>query len=121
MGDLNDSPKNKSVYSILKANAKPEKEKGDLLNPYLNFENRGEGTHMDKGEWHVFDYIILSTGFLEGKGLKFDLKNTFILKKDFLLFKNYNTGLVKPNRTFGGTKYFNGYSDHLAVYIVLNT
>lgn len=121
MGDLNDTPKDKSVFHILKANAKPEKEKGELLNPYLNFENRGEGTHVEKGEWSVFDNIILSTGFLENTGLKFNPENTFILKNDFVLFKNYKTQLVRPNPTFRGRKYFNGYSNHLAVYIILNT
>ncbi|MCW3076367.1 MAG: Endonuclease/exonuclease/phosphatase, partial [Bacteroidetes bacterium] len=119
MGDLNDTPKNKSVFNVLKANAKPDKELGELLNPYLNFENRGDGTHISEGKWHVFDNIILSTGFLQNKGLSFHPDNAFILKKDFVLFKNYKTGLVKPNRTFGGDKYFNGYSDHLAVYVRL--
>lgn len=119
MGDLNDTPKNKSVFNVLKANAKPDREQGELLNPYLNFENRGDGTHINNGEWHVFDNIILSAGFLQNKGLSFNSNNAFILKKDFVLFKNFQTGLVKPNRTYGGDKYFNGYSDHLAVYVRL--
>lgn len=120
MGDLNDTPKNKSVFNVLKANAKPDAHLGELLNPYLNMENNGEGTHIDNGEWHVFDAIILSCGFLKNKKLHYNTNSAFILKKDFLLFKDYNTGFVKPNRTYGGVKYFNGYSDHLAVYLKLN-
>ncbi|MBA3662859.1 MAG: hypothetical protein H0W61_01435 [Bacteroidetes bacterium] len=120
MGDLNDTPKSKSVFNVLKANAKPDKEWGELLNPFLNLENRGEGTHIDNNEWHVFDNIILSTAFLQGKGLIFKPNDAFILKKDFVLFKNHSTGFIKPNRTFGGDKYFNGYSDHLAVYVRLS-
>jgi predicted extracellular nuclease len=121
MGDLNDTPKDKSVFNVLRANGKPEKSKGELLNPFINYENQGIGTHIEQGEWHVFDNIILSTAFMGTKGLKFNFKNAHILKKDFLIFKNYKTGLTKPNRTFGGSKYYNGYSDHLAVYVVLNT
>jgi hypothetical protein len=30
------------------------------------------------------------------------------------------TGEEKPNRTYSGEKYFNGYSDHLSIYITLD-
>ncbi|MGZ3900335.1 MAG: endonuclease/exonuclease/phosphatase family protein [Bacteroidia bacterium] len=119
MGDLNDTPKNYSVLNILKANSNPNKDNDELLNPYFNFEKIGDGTHIDQAEWHVFDNIILSTAFMQNKGLSFKPNSAFILKKDFVLFKNYKTGFIKPNRTYGGDKYFNGYSDHLAVYITL--
>lgn len=120
MGDFNDTPKNKSVFNILKANGTPKAHLGELLNPYIIYENNGEGTHINNGEWHVFDSIILSGGFLLNKKLNYKTNNAFILKKDFLLFKDYNTGFIKPNRTYGGVKYFNGYSDHLAVYLKLD-
>jgi predicted extracellular nuclease len=120
MGDLNDTPMNTSVQKVLKANASPKAEAGELLNPYFNFEKRGEGTHYHEGEWDVFDNIILSPEFLLKKGLTFKGANAYILKKDFLLFKNHRTGEQKPNRTYSGMKYHNGYSDHLAVYITLN-
>lgn len=117
MGDLNDTPKNNSVLNILKANANPKP--GELLNPYFDYEAVGKGTHLDNDQWHVFDNIILSTPFLGNKGLHFKPKSAYILNKDFVLFKNYKSGAVKPNRTYGGNKYFNGYSDHLAVYVTL--
>ncbi|MCE3259464.1 MAG: hypothetical protein K0S12_1105 [Bacteroidetes bacterium] len=120
MGDLNDTPLNNSIQKVLKANGSPKKELGELLNPYFHFEQKGEGTHYYNGEWDMFDNIILSPQFLQKKGLTFKSSDAFILKKDFVLFKNYKTGEKKPNRTYSGTKYHNGYSDHLAVYITLS-
>jgi len=120
MGDLNDYPTNTSVLNTLKANANPQKGSNELLNPYFNIEKNKQGTHYDRGEWHVFDHIILSQAFIQNSGLQFKNFNAFILKKDFLLFKNNKTGEIKPNRTYGfGNKYYNGYSDHLAIYIQL--
>ncbi len=121
MGDLNDFPTNTSVLTTLKANANPNKASNELLNPFFNFEKNKEGTHFDRGQWHVFDHIIMSQAFTQSKGLQFKPNNAFVLKKDFLLFKNFKTGEEKPNRTYGyGNKYYNGYSDHLAVYVQLS-
>jgi hypothetical protein len=120
MGDLNDTPLNNSVQKVLKANGAPKKELGELLNPYFQLEQKGEGTHYYNGDWDMFDNIILSPQFLQKKGLTFRSTDAFILKKDFVLFKNNRTGEKKPNRTYSGTKYHNGYSDHLAVYITLS-
>jgi hypothetical protein len=42
------------------------------------------------------------------------------VKQDYLFQKD---GKYKgyPLRTFGGSKYLNGYSDHLPVYMILRT
>jgi predicted extracellular nuclease len=120
MGDLNDTPTNRSVLKVLSANGKPKKESNELLNPYFELQIKNLGSHYHEGKWNMFDNIIISQGLLTSKGLMYKLGNAFVLKKDFVLFKNYKTGEEKPNRTFGeNKKYFNGYSDHLAVYIKL--
>jgi predicted extracellular nuclease len=120
MGDLNDYPTSTSVYETL--GAKDKMNNTNLYNPFYQFHKKGQGTHAGREGWYVFDQIILSKGlFTNTKNLQFKNNQAFILKKDFLLFKNYKTGDEKPNRTFGpNDKYFNGYSDHLAVYIKLN-
>ena len=80
-----------------------------------------QGTHYYDKEWRVLDQIIVSQGFIGAKkGYKFNPKNAFILKKDFVLFKNNKTGEERPNRTYSGEKYHNGYSDHLSIYITLD-
>ncbi len=120
MGDFNDHPTDKSILTTLKASDTP-KDKGDLYNAYQTLDAAKQGTHYYDKEWRVLDQIIVSQGFIGAKkGYKFDPKNARILKKDFVLFKNNKTGEERPNRTYSGEKYYNGYSDHLAVYITLD-
>ncbi len=118
MGDLNDHPTDNSVLNTLKATDKP-KAKSDLFNAYKTLDENKQGTHYFNNEWRVLDQIIVSQGFLKAKkGYSFSPSDAHILKKDFVLFKNKKTGEERPNRTYGPeNKYFNGYSDHLSVYI----
>jgi endonuclease/exonuclease/phosphatase family metal-dependent hydrolase len=119
MGDLNDHPNNKSVLEVLSAKDKPV-EKNDLYNPYFSLDNNKQGTHYYDKEWRVLDQIILSQGLISPKkGFGYKTNSASILKKDFVLYKNPKTGEERPNRTYSGEKYFNGYSDHLAVYLEL--
>jgi predicted extracellular nuclease len=120
MGDFNDHPDNSSILNTLKANDTP-KEKGDLYNAYYTLDKEKQGTHFYNKEWRVLDQIIVSQGLWNAKrGYSFDPKNAHILRKDFVLFKNAKTGEERPNRTYGSeNKYFNGYSDHLAIYVEL--
>lgn len=120
MGDLNDYPTNNSVYSTL--SAKDNMNNAILFNPFYQLHKKGQGTHAGKEGWYVFDQIIVSKGlFSATKGLQYKNNQAFILRKDFVLFKNKRTGEEKPNRTYGSdNKYYNGYSDHLAIYIKLN-
>lgn len=121
MGDFNDHPDNNSILNTLKANDTP-KEKGDLYNAFYTLDKAKQGTHYYDKEWRVLDQIIVSQGLLNAKkGYSFDPKNAHILRKDFVLFKNAKTGEERPNRTYGSeNKYYNGYSDHLAIYVELN-
>lgn len=119
MGDFNDHPDNSSILNTLKASDTP-KSKGDLYNAFQTLDREKQGTHYYDKEWRVLDQIIVSQGFINAKkGYSFDPKDAHILKKDFVLFKNNKTGEEKPNRTYSGEKYHNGYSDHLSIYITL--
>ncbi len=120
MGDFNDHPDNSSILNTLKANDTP-KEKGDLYNAFYTLDKEKQGTHYYNKEWRVLDQIIVSQGLWKAKkGYSFDPKNAHILRKDFVLYKNAKTGEERPNRTYGSeNKYFNGYSDHLAIYVEL--
>ena len=120
MGDFNDHPDNNSILNTLKATDKP-KDKGDLYNAYQTLDAAKQGTHYYDKEWRVLDQIIVSQSFIGAKkGYKFEPKNAHILRKDFVLYKNPKTGEEKPNRTYSGEKYYNGYSDHLSIYISLD-
>lgn len=119
MGDFNDHPDNKSVQETLMAKDKPT-DKKELFNPYASLDANKQGTHYFDKEWRVLDQIIISQGLTTAKkGFKYKANSANILKKDFVLYKNPKTGEERPNRTYSGEKYFNGYSDHLAVYLEL--
>ncbi|MGL5731662.1 MAG: endonuclease/exonuclease/phosphatase family protein, partial [Bacteroidales bacterium] len=65
MGDLNDDPNNYSVKEVLDAK-KYEKEvkPGGLFNPFWSIFDKGIGTLAYKGQWNLFDQIIISYNLL---------------------------------------------------------
>ena len=120
IGDFNDEPINKSVTDVL--GAKPNtanttyKDK-DLINLTHSIKMSGEGTYNYQGNWNMLDQIIVSEGLLQAKkGLKTSIGSAVIYRQDFLLFKHKKYGET-PNRTYGGSRYYGGYSDHLPIYL----
>ena len=104
MGDLNDTPDNKSTQII-----------GESLKPIITSKS-GEfgGSHNYGGEWSILDHMMVSKSFLKG-GTKVKQKTAKIYSAEFLLTE-YKEKIV-PNRTYGGSKYLGGYSDHLPIYV----
>lgn len=122
MGDLNDDPVSPSVVKTLGSSgemAKVRKKSELLYNPWVNFYQTGIGTLAYNDSWNLFDQIIISSGFLsadQNKGLFFN--DQVIFKRDYMIEK---TGRYKgyPMRTYNGSIYRGGYSDHFPTYIVL--
>lgn len=105
MGDLNDYPSDKAPQMI-----------AEKLVPMIKSES-GEfgGTHSYNNEWDVLDHIYVSKGFQKKKGIKVINNSGVIHSFDFLLTEY--KGQIVPFRTYGGSKYLAGYSDHLPVSI----
>lgn len=105
MGDLNDYPSDKAPQMI-----------AEKLTPMIKSES-GEfgGTHSYNNEWDVLDHIFVSKGFQKKKGIKVISNSGVIHSFDFLLTEY--KGQIVPFRTYGGSKYLAGYSDHLPVSI----
>lgn len=119
MGDLNDDPTSPSVAKVLGAKGDKEKvEKGGIYNPWVKFIKNGIGTLAYNDSWNLFDQIMLSYGFLDQKQSGYFYNKANIFRKDFMISQ---TGHYKgyPLRTFDGTNYQHGYSDHLPTYVVL--
>lgn len=118
MGDFNDHPDNISLETTLGAGQTKDKTK-DLVNLMYDDHLAGEGTHSYQGKWGVLDQIIVSKSFYKGKGkIKILGKDAKIIKDDKLLFE-MKDGSKKPSTTYGGEKYYGGYSDHLPIQITL--
>ncbi|MFH0864654.1 MAG: endonuclease/exonuclease/phosphatase family protein [Bacteroidota bacterium] len=120
MGDLNDDPANNSVSKHLLAKGnETEVGKKELYNPMYNlFKKEGVGSLAYRDNWNLFDQIIV-TGTLLG-----DDKSTYKFFKAKIFNKNFLTqkeGAFSgyPFRTYVGTTYMGGYSDHFPAYIFL--
>lgn len=119
LGDFNDHPDDKSLEFILKAKESGYAEGRELINLLYDENENGEGTIVHEGDWMVFDQVIISQAIYDrSNGLGVKENDAFILDDKKLIF-TANNGYQKPNATYGGPKYYGGYSDHLPVYIIL--
>ncbi len=118
MGDMNDEPADPSMTQSL--DAQPLGSKMDATTMYNCFSKLDEasmGSYRYKGEWNMLDQIILSTNLMQGsKRLKY--ANSVIYQADWMMYKDEKYG-ISPSRSYGGDRYFGGYSDHLPVYVAL--
>ncbi len=115
MGDLNDDPTSASIKKTLDAKPTIEKvgRKG-LYNPMYRKYQKGEGSNAYRDSWSLFDQIIVSKALLDKSQEGVFFHKAEIFKTPDMLqksgqYKNY------PLRTFGGSEYKNGYSDHFPV------
>lgn len=119
MGDLNDDPSNESLRKILRAAPKVSKMKeGDLFNTMYPLYKKGIGSLNYRDGLNLFDQIVVSHA-LTGKDFsayKFRIarvfNSTFLMQKDGQ-YKGY------PLRSFVGTVWQGGYSDHFPVYVII--
>lgn len=125
MGDMNDDPRDASMTEVLGAagNAENLPAQG-LFNPFYQIHKDGYGTLCYRGNWNLFDNIIVSNNLVNAEAGKLKIIQSkkgyygYIYKKRFMMtprgkYKGY------PLRTWSGTNFLNGYSDHLPVYIHL--
>lgn len=105
MGDLNDHPSDKAPKKI-----------AERMVPMID-KSSGiyGGTHNYKDEWDVLDHLMVSNGLLTSSSMKVISGSGKIHSFDFLITEY--KGKMVPFRTYAGTKYLGGYSDHLPVSI----
>lgn len=119
MGDLNDSPTDESITKVIKAKGKQDDvEKGGMFNPWVSFYKKGIGTLAYQDTWGLFDQIMISYGFLNNNSGKIHYRDAEVVNRNFMIQKD---GQYKgyPKRSFSGTTWNNGYSDHFPTVIFL--
>jgi hypothetical protein len=117
MGDLNDDPTNSSVAKKLMAKGKLNQVFAkDFFNPWYDMYKEGYGTLAYNDSWNLFDQIIISEGLIQKKGFYYLRAKIFnpgyMIQKDGR-YQGY------PKRSFAGSTYNYGYSDHFPTYITL--
>lgn len=119
MGDLNDDPISPSITKTLGAKGKIKEVSGsDIFNPWVDFYKRGIGTLAYQDAWGLFDQVMVSGAWLDKEQPGYFYQKAVIYNQDFLVQK---TGKFKgySKRTWDGTTYNYGYSDHFPVYVMM--
>lgn len=118
MGDFNGNPTDMDAREILKTTEESDFQDLELYNSMLPLRF-GKGSLKHEGKWILFDQMLFSKSFFKSP-------------ENFLKFKSvhiYQDKSVQdwdrrfkgsPFRTYLGTKYLGGYSDHFPIYAILN-
>lgn len=119
MGDLNDDPISPSLTKVLNAKGSVKGLKdGGLYNPWYDFYKNGIGTIAYQDSWGLFDQVVISKAWLDKTQPGYHYYRATIFNREFLV---QQTGKYKgyPKRTWDGTTYNYGYSDHFPVYVTM--
>lgn len=124
MGDLNDDPMDVSCAKVLggKRDIKDVTAPADVYNPWWDKLDHGIGTLAYKGQWNLFDQIVMTQYFLQHYGQPTKPHLTFrraeVLNRQFLrTTEGARQGY--PLRTYSGGVFLNGFSDHFPTEIFL--
>ncbi|WET00388.1 endonuclease [Chryseobacterium arthrosphaerae] len=113
-GDFNENPDDENLVQILYGN---DHEKV-LINPFQQlFSARNYSTfHYKSGL--LYDQIIMSRSLLDNKTLTFQDAHIFNSEKISSRTRNFEG---RPFRTYAGTRYLGGYSDHFPVFVTFKS
>lgn len=111
-GDFNDQPEDYTLKRILKA-MKKTRGAGQLMNLAWAQSKLNIGTVQHENVWYMFDQFIVSHSLFP----RIKSKKMHILRNDKTIYKSPKTGKEYPNRTYVGSRYTGGVSDHLPVWI----
>lgn len=121
-GDFNDEPEDKSLKLSLGCTNDTSSMTTRGLHNLMEAKTGREGTHKFQGRWGILDQIIISTPLLKKRsGLSVIKNEAVIFKAPFLLEKDVTHLGTKLFRTYIGPKYNGGYSDHLPIYLDLQS
>ncbi len=113
VGDFNDEPTDKSISQVLGAKGTTKNASAkELYNLSAQADRAGYGSYNYRGNWNMLDQMIVSGTLLDGKGA--EVSKLQVFQRKFMLFKHPKNGYT-PNRTYGGSRYYGGYSDHLPI------
>jgi endonuclease/exonuclease/phosphatase family metal-dependent hydrolase len=110
MGDFNDDPESDSLKQLVGTT---------FYNPMELLLTRDEGSVNYRGDWYLFDQILLSHNFMRQHGNSFRFQKAAIFNPEHIQeYKGRRKG--NPFRTFLGRRYAGGFSDHFPVYAIFS-
>jgi len=112
-GDFNENPDDENLVKILYGNSQEK----ILENPFQQLFSTGNYSTFHYKSGLLFDQIILSESFFnEDHMLSFQSAEVFNAPKISSRDKRFEG---RPFRTYSGTRYLGGYSDHFPVFVTL--
>lgn len=121
MGDLNDDPASFSIKKVMKTEGDvTQVESGELYNPMEKLYDQGIGTLAWRDSWNLFDQFICTSTLAE-KDNNFNSYKIYKAKVFNAAYLKNSTGSFAgyPFRTYVGSTWQGGYSDHFPVYMYL--
>ena len=118
IGDFNDETDNRSIVQGLGAQRsmktiRPE----NLYNCFAELDDMKQGSYNYRGNLNVIDQIIVSSSLADTNALPY-VQNATIYKPEWISFRHPKYGTT-PNRTYGGPRYYGGFSDHYPIFMDL--
>lgn len=119
MGDFNDSPTDKAPREVLGA-AWPVNDQITLANPFLPLSSDStQGSYRYRNNWQYIDHISISPSALNGKAKVQYVNGSAGACLQPWQLEQEGRFKGNPFRTYAGTRYLGGFSDHLPVKIEL--
>jgi hypothetical protein len=119
MGDLNDDPSDESLKKHLRAAPEAEKMKeGEFFNCMYPLYKKGIGSLYYRDGTNLFDQIIITPALVGKDYSSYKFYKAQVFNSQFLVQKD---GQYKgyPLRTYVGTVFQGGFSDHFPVYVMI--
>jgi len=119
MGDLNDDPTDESLRKYLRAAPDAQRLKeGEMFNTMFPLFKKGIGSLYYRDGVNLFDQIIITPSLTGDDYSTYKFRLARVFNSSFLLQKD---GQYKgyPLRSFVGTVWQGGFSDHFPVYVFI--
>ncbi len=111
IGDFNDETTDASLQNL----------NGTVINTFAALDSMEKGSYRYRDNWNMLDQILISPSLLDGKKPDYVPNSAGIFEKEWLKQKGENNRYKGyPLRTWGGSLYLGGFSDHFPVYIQIN-
>lgn len=117
MGDFNDDPNNKSVEQVLGAkNFECDDQfiNNEILNLSYKKFSSGEGSYLYGAKWNMIDQMMISSSLFKDEVIQYDCGSYEVIKPEFMIIQEGDRKGA-PLRTYAGSRYLGGYSDHFPV------
>lgn len=122
LGDFNDETHNVSIEKFLRATGAPgDLADGAFFDTSAAIKEAGKGSYVFENKWDLIDHIIASPGLLDESGYRWKAGSTQRLEFPELFYQpRFPGAIARPSTSYSKDDFHkNGYSDHLALYCII--